>query len=96
MLRDTLIKKIEEERRMFSKSKEKEIYKIGLELRQMDEQIMKKEAETEGKIEGIKEGRKEGMMDMAFKLKNMGFSLEEIRSITGLSAEELKNINLNI
>ncbi|MDR2623637.1 MAG: hypothetical protein LBC39_03545 [Methanobrevibacter sp.] len=81
---------------MFSKSKEKEIYKIGLELRQMDEQIMKKEAETEGKIEGIKEGRKEGMMDMAFKLKNMGFSLEEIRSITGLSAEELKNINLNI
>lgn len=39
MVEDDLIREIEEERSMISKSQEAEILKIGIEKRQMDEQI---------------------------------------------------------
>jgi predicted transposase/invertase (TIGR01784 family) len=100
---DDLIRDIEEVRNMISKSQEAEIAKIGIEKRQMDEQIRLKtavkEAKTEGKIEGIKEGKIEGKEEekenMALKLKNKGFSLEEISDITNLSIKKLKNLNSN-
>jgi len=80
---------------MISKSKEAEILKIGVEKRQMDEQIRLKNAMKAAKKEGKKEGKEEERNNFALKLKNKGFSLEEISEITELSFEKLKNLISN-
>ncbi|MDR3292015.1 MAG: hypothetical protein LBT10_07715, partial [Methanobrevibacter sp.] len=92
---DSLIKEIEEAKNMISKSQEAEILKIEVEKRQMDEQIRIETAKKEAEEKGKKEGKEEERNNFALKLKNKGFSLEEISEITELSFEKLKNLISN-
>jgi DNA-directed RNA polymerase subunit E'/Rpb7 len=80
--RDDLIKKIEEERQMFSKSKEKEIYK-------MDEQIRLKIAKKEGKMKG----EKEKSIKIAINLMKKGLNLNLVSEVTKLPISKLQNLN---
>ncbi|MDR3291058.1 MAG: Rpn family recombination-promoting nuclease/putative transposase [Methanobrevibacter sp.] len=93
---DSLIRRIEETKNMISKSQEAEILKIEIEKRQMDEQIrletVKKESEQKGIEKGIKEGEEKEKFKFALKLKNKGFSLDEISEITELPFEKVKNL----
>ena len=63
-----------------------------------DEQFFKMMAMKEGKEEGRKEGRKEGEMEskkqIAKKLISRGISDDEICDITGLTKEEIKNLQV--
>ncbi|MDR3291459.1 MAG: hypothetical protein LBT10_04840 [Methanobrevibacter sp.] len=61
----------------------------------MDEQIRLKNAMKAAKKEGIKEGEEKEKINFALKLKNKGFTLEEISEITELSFDKLKNLILN-
>ena len=47
-------------------------------------------AKLEGKMEGRQEGIKEGIVRNALKMKEKGFSLEDIVEVTGLTWEEVK------
>ncbi|GHU05985.1 hypothetical protein AGMMS49960_22340 [Betaproteobacteria bacterium] len=101
---DELIKNIEERTCMISKSEEEEFLKLELHKRKMMEknriEDVKKEALEKGKMEGIEEGlekgiekgRVEGVIQTALRLKDKGFSLEDISDITGLSFEKLKRL----
>jgi predicted transposase/invertase (TIGR01784 family) len=95
LAKDNLIKKIEEAKNMISKSKEAEILKIEIEKRQMDEKIRLETAKEKGIREGEKKGIEKEKINFALKLKNKGFSLEEISEITELSFEKLKNLISN-
>jgi predicted transposase/invertase (TIGR01784 family) len=52
-----------------------------------------KEAIKEGRLKGKQEGIKEGIIKIAKKLKSMGTSIDMISNITGLSKEEIENLN---
>jgi predicted transposase/invertase (TIGR01784 family) len=95
IIEDSLIKRIEEGKNMISKSQEAEILKIEIEKRQMDEQIRLRNAKKEGIEIGEEKGIEKEKMNFALKLKNRGFSLEEISEITELSFEKLKNLISN-
>jgi len=43
--------------------------------------------------EAIEEGREEGRFEIAKKLITMGLSAEEVAKVTGLSLEEIKNLD---
>ena len=47
------------------------------------------EGRQEGRDEGLREGRDEASLDIAQKMKTMGFSAEQIRAATGISEEKL-------
>ena len=47
---------------------------------------------AEGMAKGRAEGRAEGHMDVARKLKTMGFSDEDIAHATGLTLDEVKQL----
>ncbi len=47
----------------------------------------RKEGIKEGIIEGRKEGIDEGKLDVAYKLMDKGFSIEEVVELTGLAKE---------
>ena len=51
----------------------------------------------EGKLKGIKEGKLEGAkeseLNIALKMKNSGLDSKFISEITGLTEEEINNIN---
>ena len=47
---------------------------------------------NEGRAEGRAEGRKEGMKDVACRMKQKGFSDNDIAQMTGLSVEELADV----
>jgi predicted transposase/invertase (TIGR01784 family) len=49
-------------------------------------------AREEGKEEGREEGRKKEKIEIAKKLKDLGMSVVEIKTITGLNEDDLKNI----
>ncbi|MDR3222600.1 MAG: Rpn family recombination-promoting nuclease/putative transposase [Methanobrevibacter sp.] len=88
---DSLIRKIEEAKNMISKSEEAEILKVEIEKREMDEKVRLIIA----KEEGIKEGVEKEKINLALKLKNKGFSLEEISEITELSFEKIEKLISN-
>ncbi len=46
----------------------------------------------EGRIEGREEGRIEGRIEIARKMKDKGFSANDIAEITGLSTSEITNL----
>ncbi|MDR3223890.1 MAG: hypothetical protein LBT66_09210 [Methanobrevibacter sp.] len=92
---DSLIRKIEEGKNMISKSQEAEILKIEIEKRQMNEQIHLRIAKQEGMRESEEKGIEKEKINFALKLKNKGFTLEEIGEITELSFEKLKNLISN-
>ena len=48
-----------------------------------------REGLAEGRAEGLAEGRAEGMRDNARRMKEKGYSVEEIADITGLAANEI-------
>ena len=48
---------------------------------------------AKGRAEGLAEGRAEGHMDVARKLKSMGFSDEDIAHATGLTLDEVKQLH---
>ena len=45
-----------------------------------------------GQVDGIKKGRQEGRQEVALNLLSAGLDLEIVSKCTGLSEEELKNI----
>ena len=47
----------------------------------------------EGKLEGIKEGKLEGVRDIARRMKDSGYNSKFITEMTGLTEEEINNIN---
>ena len=53
-------------------------------------------ARGEGRLEGIAEGRlegkAEGRAEIAKRMSEKGFSLEQIAEVTGFSVEEIKNL----
>ena len=51
-----------------------------------------KQGIKEGRAEGRKEGRKSEKIELAKKMKNKGFSIQEIIDITELSKEEVEKI----
>ncbi|MDR2623037.1 MAG: hypothetical protein LBC39_00475 [Methanobrevibacter sp.] len=67
---------------MFSKSKEKEIYK-------MDEQIRLKIAKKEGKMKG----EKEKSIKIAINLMKKGLNLNLVSEVTKLPISKLQNLN---
>ena len=50
------------------------------------------EGRAEGRVEGRAEGRAEGIMSVAKNMKDKGMEATVISEITGLSAEEIKNL----
>ncbi|MDR3291684.1 MAG: hypothetical protein LBT10_05975 [Methanobrevibacter sp.] len=58
-----------------------------------------RKCKKEGMVKGVEIGEEKGIekekMNFALKLKNKGFSLEEISEITELSFEKLKNLISN-
>ena len=69
-------------------------------VRYESEVIGEKKGEIKGKREGIKEGKREGILlgqksnseKTAIKMKNKGYSLEEISEITNLSKKEILSL----
>ena len=51
------------------------------------------EGRTKGKAEGRIEGRTEGITEVAKALLGIGMPVEQIASVTGLTAEQVKNLN---
>ena len=45
-----------------------------------------------GRLEGLSLGRLEGQHEIAGRMRNAGFSDEQICNLTGLSPDELRNI----
>ncbi|MDR3222978.1 MAG: hypothetical protein LBT66_04475, partial [Methanobrevibacter sp.] len=91
------ILKIEIEKRQMDEKIRLEIAKEKG-IREGEEKGMKKGIKK-GIKEGIKEGEEKGIekekINFAFKLKNKGFSFEEISEMTELSFEKLKNLISN-
>ena len=52
----------------------------------------KEEGIKQGKEEGIKQGEKQTLIEIAKKMKNKDWTVDEIIEFTGLSEEEIKNI----
>lgn len=52
------------------------------------------EGRAEGLAEGCEKGRKEGRRDVALTMKTMGMDDETIAKATGLTVEEVRNINM--
>lgn len=52
----------------------------------------RKEGKEEGRIEGKKEGKEEGRKEFALKLLAHNYPLDEIADLTGLSIDEIKNL----
>ena len=52
----------------------------------------KREAEKKGEEKGIKKGIKKGIIDVAKKMLEMNFKIEDISEATGLSIEEIENL----
>ncbi len=50
------------------------------------------DGKTEGKKEGRLEGKLEEKKEIAKKLKGIGMTIKEIKEITGLSEDDIKNI----
>ena len=50
-------------------------------------------AKNKGREEGLKEGLKEGSISIAHKLKSMGIPLDTIAAATGLSIEEIEQMD---
>ena len=50
------------------------------------------EGMAKGRAEGLAEGRAEGHMDVAKRLKSMGFSDEDIAHAAGLTLDEVKQL----
>lgn len=57
--------------------------------------IYKAEGLAEGKVEGLVEGENKAKMEMTINLLKNKYPIDEIIKITGLSKEEIKNIDLN-
>ena len=53
----------------------------------------REEGRAEGRIEGISEGFEKGKKDVAHKMKQSGMSLEVIAQCTGLSIEEIEQLD---
>lgn len=51
-----------------------------------------REAKEDGIEEGKKEGKKEEKVEIARKLRKINMSIKEIKEITGLSKEEIENL----
>ena len=51
------------------------------------------EGRAEGKAEGLAEGKAERNREVALAMLQGGLSIEQIYSFTGLTAEEIKNLN---
>jgi predicted transposase/invertase (TIGR01784 family) len=104
LMNDELIREIEEEKNMISKSQEAEILKIELEKRRMDEEIRmetaieesKKKAKIEGmkegKLEGMKEGEMKGKLEIAINLLRKGMDLGSVSEVTGLPISKLESL----
>jgi len=43
-------------------------------------------------VDAERKGRKEASLDIARKMKTMGFSVEQIQAVTGLSAETITQL----
>jgi len=56
----------------------------------IDRQLDMERAEREVLAKGRQEGRAEEKLEIAHKMKEMGFSPEQIQTATGLSVEEIK------
>jgi predicted transposase/invertase (TIGR01784 family) len=83
-----LIEKIERRKNMILKTEE-EFLKLELEKREMMEKYRIEDAAKEA----LERGRIEGIIQTSLRLKDKGFSLEDISDITGLSFE-IKETNL--
>lgn len=53
----------------------------------------KEEGLKEGIEKGLKEGRKEGILSVARNLRSGGMSVEAIAAVTGLSIEEIEQLD---
>ena len=53
----------------------------------------REEGRAEGRIEGISEGFEKGKKEVAHKMKQSGMSLEVISQCTGLSIEEIEQLD---
>ena len=51
----------------------------------------KREGLAEGRMEGLMEGLNKASLDIAQKMKTMGFPAEQIQAVTGLSIEQITN-----
>lgn len=51
-----------------------------------------RKGEIRGEIKGREEGREEGKKEIARKMKDKGFSANDIAEITGLSTSEITNL----
>jgi len=52
----------------------------------------KREGLAEGRMEGLMEGLNKASLEIAYKMKTMGDSVEKIHTITGLPIETIKQM----
>ena len=90
MVLDIREKYSEAERRQYEASqKEYWDYTSTLETAERKGEIR---GEIKGREEGREEGRKEGRKEIARKMKDKGFSANDIAEITGLSTSEITDL----
>jgi predicted transposase YdaD len=85
--------KVEEFLKTYKKAEQEDI--VWNKVKEEGIEKGKKEGIMIGKEEGIKEGFKERNNQIALNLKTKGYSLEEIKEITGLSIKEIESLSEN-
>ena len=60
--------------------------------REAEMEYAKEKAEEKGKKEGIKEGKEKRNIEIATKLKNSGYNVEDISKITELSTKFIEKL----
>jgi predicted transposase/invertase (TIGR01784 family) len=59
-------------------------------LRRMDNRALREQWRIDGRAEGLAEGMQQGKIEDAKKMKELGYSVQQIAEVTGLSAEEIE------
>ena len=90
---DKYMKKIKNDVEKLNNNTEFYQWMTDEEDRQMMENSAKKEGIEEGIKEGIEEGAKEKEISIVRNMKKKEYPIEDIKEITGLSIEEINNIN---
>lgn len=83
---DKVLKKVSEEERLQYLRESRLMAEMQL---SWEKQSAREKGLAEGRAEGLAEGRAEANTENACKMKAMGFSVYQIREITGLSEEEI-------
>ncbi|OUL36752.1 flagellar assembly protein H [Nostoc sp. T09] len=75
---------------------DKEVIKRVLRSDIMRESVIYQDILEAGKVEGKAEGKAEALLEVASNLINTGMALEQVASVTGLSAEQLQHLQAEL